>query len=136
MPFAFSFRRLGAVSIGAALLLTGCESPTAPDTVALSVREIEVSHQRLAGAEAFTVHFKVDGPAGRYVKAYGLTTPYETVVRPLNRPLTMAIPNGWVSLEKVYFGKAPRVGNYPFKIWLINEAGQVSNTLTGNVWVQ
>jgi hypothetical protein len=134
-----AIRRLAAVALcGVALLMAGCETPTAPVAPegSLNIRDLELSHQRLAGAEGFTVSVVVAGPVGRYVKAYGIKTPYETIVRPLKQPLNMAIPNGWMSLRQVHFNRVPVVGDYPFEVWLVNESGQVSNRLSAKVYVQ
>lgn len=116
---------------------TGCDAPAmAPSPAGPVIRDLQLSHGRIIGAEAFSVTVVVDVPVGKYVKAVGIRTPYEQTIQPLDRPLPMAIANGWVNIRTVQFQALPVAGPYPLEVWLINEAGQPSNRVTGLVHVQ
>ena len=98
--------------------------------------DVALSSQRLVGAEWFEVSFTVRARAGRYVEAFGLKTPYETIVRPVSPRLPVAIVGGAMVLRRVHFDQVPVAGDYPFEIWLIDDAGLESNHVFSRVTVQ
>ncbi len=98
--------------------------------------EAELSSQLLVGAEWFDVRFTMRTRVGRFVKAYGIKTPYETFVKPVSPRLPLAIEGGAMVLRQVHFNRVPVAGDYPLEIWLINDIGQESNRVYGRVTVQ
>lgn len=98
--------------------------------------EAELSSQSLIGAEWFEVRFTMRARAGRYVKAYGIRTPYEAFVKPVSPRLPLAIEGGAMVLRQVHFNRVPVAGEYPLEIWLINDEGDESNHVFSRVTVQ
>lgn len=96
----------------------------------------ELSSGLLVGAEWFDVRFTVRARAARYLEAYGLKTPYETIVKPVRPRLPIAIEGGAMVLRQIHFNRVPVAGDYPLEIWLIDEAGRESNHVFTRVTVQ
>jgi hypothetical protein len=100
------------------------------------IRDMGLTYRRLVGAEALQFDLTIASPAGRFIKAYGLKTPYEETERPSSPGVPMAVRDGKVYLKLASFTEIPRAGDYPFEIWLINEAGMASNRVKSSVYVQ
>ena len=96
----------------------------------------ELSSDLLVGAEWFDVRFTVRARSTRYLEAYGLKTPYETIVKPVRPRLPIAIEGGAMVLRQIHFNRIPVAGDYPLEIWLIDEAGRESNHVFTRVTVQ
>lgn len=134
-----SILRCAAVALSPLLLATtGCEAT--PTGIAiqseLRIRAVTSAGGRLVGAERFDLPLVVEVPAGRFIQAYVLKTPYEETVRPVVPALPMAISQGRMVLRELYFTETPIAGRYPYEVWLINDAGDKSNHIRGEFLVQ
>lgn len=130
------------VMAAAMLPLAGCNDTELPTSMpvamdgAFTIARPTLTYKAIIGAESFPLSLTVAQPNGRYIRAYGVRTPYEETVHVLESPLPMAISNGTVKLTMNPFIALPVAGEYPFQVWLINEKGEASNPVDQSILVQ
>lgn len=121
--------------------LTGCDPETTGTNVpvssgsttpvegALRIADIQVAHKTLVGAEYLDVELVVEAPGTGRVTQYGLRTPYGEKTFPFKPALTV-IQDGKVSLQKLGPPVVKKAGPMQVEFWLIDDAGNLSNTLS------
>lgn len=125
---------VGGCAQGAA---DACSSPAAAPRLAAGlgvrafvIRDGQLVERRMVGFEGFSVEVTVDRPAGRYIKAYGVRSPYEEYTRELQADVAQPSAATPVSVRCWPLTVLPATGSYPFDFWLINERGEVSNAVS------
>lgn len=134
----------------ACLLLLGCLAGCEPETTgtsvpvnnasatpvagALRIADIQVAHKTLVGAEYLDVELVVEAPGSGRVTQYGLRTPYGEKTFPF-KPVLTVIQDGKVTLQKLGPPIVKKAGPMTVEFWLVDDAGNVSNTQTVEVTV-